>query len=131
MADATTENRLPFKKENSLEKRKELSGKIRAAHPDRVPVIVERHPSSTLLPEIPKRKFLAPGDITVGQFVVEIRKHIKLRPEEAIFWFVNGKALALGGTLMSQVYEQHKDEDGFLYVVYAGQDFFGSEGFFG
>jgi len=30
---------------------------------------------------------------------------------------VNGKALALGGALMSQVYEQHKDEDGLFSAL--------------
>jgi GABA(A) receptor-associated protein len=30
-----------------------------------------------------------PADITVGKFVYEIRKHMKLSPEKAIFLFVN------------------------------------------
>ena len=34
-------------------------------------------------------RFLVPADITVGKFVYEIRKHMKLSPEKAIFLFVN------------------------------------------
>merc|ERR1712000_161275 len=73
-------DRVPFKQENSLEKRTRLAAKIRAAHPDRVPVIVEKHARSKLIPDISKRKFLAPGDIAVTQLISEIRKHIELRP---------------------------------------------------
>ncbi|KAL6054128.1 ubiquitin-like protein atg8 [Balamuthia mandrillaris] len=124
MTEVATE-RMPFKQENSLPKRKRLASKIRQAHPDRVPVIVERHQKSTNVPDIAKRKFLAPGDISVAQFVSEIRKHIKLAPDTAIFLFVNGTVLPQSGALMSQVYEQHKDEDGFLYVVYSGESYFG------
>eukprot|EP01087_Luapelamoeba_hula_P002027 TRINITY_DN117_c0_g1_i1.p2 TRINITY_DN117_c0_g1~~TRINITY_DN117_c0_g1_i1.p2 ORF type:complete len:130 (-),score=17.04 TRINITY_DN117_c0_g1_i1:651-1040(-) len=126
MDSNTDQQRLPYKQENSFEKRAGLSAKIRRAHPDRVPVIVERHAKNTTVPDIQKRKFLAPGDITVAQFVSEIRKHIQLKPEEAIWLFVNGSALPHSAAVMSQIYEQHKDEDGFLYIVYSGQDLFGS-----
>jgi hypothetical protein len=34
-------------------------------------------------------RYLVPADITVGKFVFEIRKHMKLSPEKAIFLFVN------------------------------------------
>ena len=30
--------------------------------------------------------------------------------------------------LMSSVYEDHKDEDGFLYITYSGENTFGSSG---
>jgi GABA(A) receptor-associated protein len=29
---------------------------------------------------------------------------------------------------MSSVYEDHKDEDGFLYITYSGENTFGSNG---
>lgn len=29
---------------------------------------------------------------------------------------------------MSSVYEDHKDEDGFLYITYSGENTFGSSG---
>ncbi|KAE8956555.1 hypothetical protein PR001_g31694, partial [Phytophthora rubi] len=41
------------------------------------------------IPDIDKKKFLVPADLTVGQFVYVIRKRIKLSPEKAIFIFVN------------------------------------------
>ena len=43
---------------SKTEKRTRLAAKIRAAHPDRVPVIVEKHARSKLIPDISKRKYV-------------------------------------------------------------------------
>ena len=53
-----------------------------------------------------------PSDLTVGQFVYVIRKRIKLSPEKAIFIFVD-EVLPPTAALMSSIYEEHKDEDGY------------------
>lgn len=70
-------------------------------------------------------RYLIPMDLTVGQFVYVIRKRISVPPEKAIFIFVNNM-LPPTASLMSQVYEQHKDEDGFMYMMYGGENTFGS-----
>ena len=31
----------------------------------------------------------------------------------------------MAAALMSAVYDEHKDEDGFLYIVYSGENTFG------
>ncbi|KAK7254708.1 formin-like protein [Aureococcus anophagefferens] len=49
--------------------------------------------------------YLRAADLTVGQFIYVIRKRIKLPPERAIFIF--------------------KDEGGFLYITYSGENTFG------
>jgi hypothetical protein len=56
---------------------------------------------------------LVPADLTVGQFVYVIRKRIKLSPEKAIFIFVD-EVLPPTAALMSSIYEEHKDEDGYV-----------------
>jgi hypothetical protein len=48
--------------------------------------------------------------------VYVIRKRIKLSPEKAIFIFVD-EVLPPTAALMSSIYEEHKDEDGFLYIT--------------
>ncbi len=45
-------------------------------------------------------------------------------PDKAIFIFINN-VLAPTASQMSRIYEEHKDEDGFLYVVYSGEETFG------
>ena len=96
-----------------------------------------------------------PADLTVGQFVYVIRKRIKLSPEKAIFIFINNvlpptgtclmpmsvsfssvasivlrRAVSVShmlctAALMSNIYEEQKDVDGFLYITYSGENTFG------
>jgi len=87
-------------------------------------VIVERAEKSDI-PTLDKKKYLVPADLTVGQFVYVIRKRIKLNAEKAIFIFVNN-VLPPTAALMNAIYEEHKDDDGFLYVTYSGENTFGS-----
>lgn len=100
-----------YKEDHAFEKRRAEGEKIRRKYPDRVPVIVEKAPKARigdLVREkdqwnilwnnpflIPfycfqdKKKYLVPSDLTVGQFYFLIRKRISLRPEDALFFFVN------------------------------------------
>ncbi|CAN8280271.1 unnamed protein product [Cochlearia groenlandica] len=107
-----------------IEKRKSESSRIRGKYPDRVPVIVEKAGESDV-PNIDKKKYLVPSELTVGQFVFVIRKRIQLSAEKAIFIFVDN-VLPPTGALLSSLYEDKKDEDGFLYVTYSGENTFGS-----
>ena len=108
-----------------LESRKASASSIRAKHPDRIPVIVDRRSGDKSLPDIDKKKFLVPADLTIGQFMYVIRKRIKLAPEQAIFLFVGGGTLPASVATLQAVYDSHKDEDGFLYMTYSGENFFG------
>ena len=108
-----------------LEGRKAQSETIRAKHPDRIPVIVEKRAGDKQLPDIDKKKFLVPADLSVGQFMYVIRKRIKLSPEQAIFLFVAHGTVPPSVSTLQAVYDQHKDEDGFLYLTYSGENFFG------
>jgi len=118
---------LTFKQENPLEKRKALCERLRNTYPDRVPVIVERAPRTRPeIPEISRKKFLAPSDITVAKFSAEIRRHVKLPPQTAIYLFVNGNVIPQPAAPMAQLYSLYRDEeDGFLYILYSGQEVFG------
>lgn len=114
---------LPFREKYTEKRRKEEADRIIQKYPDRVPVIVERAPKSSIT-LIRKNKFLIPMDLTVGQFVYVIRKRIKLAPEEAIFLFINDIIPSID-TLMSELYEQQKSSDNFLYVLYHSENVFG------
>merc|ERR1712097_137173 len=113
-----------FKDEHTYEKRVEEADKIRKKHPDRIPVICEKSEGSDI-PEIDRKKYLVPQELTVGQFVYVVRKRLRLPPEKAIFIFVDGRLPSNGAALMSQMYKDYKDQDGFLYVTYSGENTFG------
>lgn len=113
-----------FKNEHPFDKRKSEADRIRIKYPDRIPVIAEKSDKSNL-PDIDKKKYLVPSDLTMGQFVYVIRKRIKLPADQAIFIFVNN-TLPPPSALMSQVYKEHADSDGFVYCLISGESSFGS-----
>uniref|UniRef100_A0A2K6LXR3 GABA type A receptor associated protein like 1 n=1 Tax=Rhinopithecus bieti TaxID=61621 RepID=A0A2K6LXR3_RHIBE len=92
-----------YKEDHPFEYRKKEGEKIRKKYPDRVPVIVEKAPKARV-PDLDKRKYLVPSDLTVGQFYFLIRKRIHLRPEDALFFFVNNTIPPTSAT-MGQLYE--------------------------
>jgi GABA(A) receptor-associated protein len=107
----------------SLEQRKQESARMMTRYPGRIPIIVNkaRH---TDAPDLDKTKFIAPADLTVGQFIYIVRRRLELTSEKTLFLFING-TLPTTSTLISQLYEYHKAEDGFLYMIYAGESTFG------
>lgn len=114
-----------FKSQHSLEKRTQISTKIRREHPDRVPIILERAPGKNT-PPTSKTKYLAPQVITIGKFSHEIRRHIQLDSNEALYLFVGGSNLVPSNITMNELYQRYRDEDGFLYIKYGCEATFGS-----
>ena len=111
-----------FKKKNSFEKRLKESTNIRQTYPDRIPVICER--KDKRIPELDKKKYLVPFDLTMGQFSFIIRRRLRLSPEKAIFFHFRETLVPLS-TSMNFLYDKCSDEDGFLYVLYSGENVFG------
>ena len=109
--------------EKPLEKRQKEYQRITKDHPDRIPIIVENSKDSNM-PDLNKKKFLVPKDLTVGDFIVIIRKRVKISPEMAIFLFV-GDMIPPSVNTIEYLYSQHKSEDGFLYLTYSGENTFG------
>ena len=62
----------------------------------------------------------------VGQFYFLIRKRIHLRPEDALFFFVNNVIPPTSAT-MGQLYQEHHEEDFFLYIAYSDESVYGAQ----
>ncbi|KAM7277117.1 hypothetical protein ACFE04_018983 [Oxalis oulophora] len=112
-----------FKDEFTFEKRVEESREILAKYADRVPVIVDKFHRSDL-PDMEKKKFLVPRDMSIGQFIHILSNRLRLTPGKALFVFVQN-TLPQTATLMDSVYESYKDEDGFVYMCYSTEKTFG------
>lgn len=112
-----------FKKKYSFNKRKDESKNVIEKYPDRIPIIVQKHKNSDIS-DIDKCKYLVPKSMTITQFSFIIRKRIKLNSSQAIFITINNKLVSSGKTI-SEIYNDEKDEDGFLYIVYTGENTFG------
>ncbi|KAH8367734.1 hypothetical protein KR084_002164 [Drosophila pseudotakahashii] len=136
-----------YKEEHAFEKRRAEGDKIRRKYPDRVPVIVEKAPKARI-GDLDKKKYLVPSDLTVGQFYFLIRKRIHLRPEDALFFFVNNVIPPTSATMGSlyqvtnhcpafvpthnlihvpfaSLLKEHHEEDYFLYIAYSDENVYG------
>ena len=58
--------------------------------------------------------------------IIIFRNRMSLSSTQAFYLIVNNKSLASMSMTMAEVYKEEKDEDGFLYMVYASQEMFGS-----
>ena len=72
-------------------------------------------------------RYLAPGDLTAYQFGFIIRKRIRLPEKDSLYFFVNGRYILKGENMMSEVYQQRKDPDGFLYITYTDESTLGAD----
>ena len=115
-----------FKDTHPFPRRLEESKRVLEKYHDRVPVIMEKSQKNEKdgIPLLDKVKFLVPKDVSVTQLMFIIRKRIEIPPEKAIFCFING-TLPPSSSLVSDLYQTHKNEDGFLYVEYSGENTFG------
>lgn len=74
--------------------------------------------STGYIPDIDKRKYMVPADLTFGQFMHFIRSRLRLRSDTALFLFVNNDLVPMH-LLMSQIYRHCCQADGFLYCTSA------------
>ena len=55
-----------------------------------------------------------------------IRKRIELSETEAFFFFTSNNTMPPSSSSLRELYSNNKDEDGFLYLYYCGENVFGS-----
>jgi len=111
-----------FKLNKPYEKRVAESDRIICKYPERVPIICQRINNN--VPEIDRSKYLCPRDLSIANFMLLIRKRLQLSPEKALYLFIDNKIVPCS-QLLGTVYERKKDDDGFLYINYAGESTFG------
>ncbi|KAK6132952.1 hypothetical protein DH2020_033336 [Rehmannia glutinosa] len=69
-------------------------------------------------------QYLVPADLTVGQFVYVVSKELSSVPRKQSSSL--SRTFSPTAAMMSAIYEENKDEDGFLYMTYSGENTFGS-----
>ncbi|XP_071444607.1 microtubule-associated protein 1 light chain 3 alpha-like [Hetaerina americana] len=114
-----------YKTRKSFATRKEEVKAIRKKFPTKVPVIVEKYDKEKALPLLDKTKFLVPKEITMSQFVSIIRNRSELKSHQAFYLLINNKSITSMSKTVAQIYNEYKEEDGFLYITYASQEAFG------
>ncbi|GBN63674.1 Microtubule-associated proteins 1A/1B light chain 3C [Araneus ventricosus] len=119
------QRRKTFKERRSLEMRKMESFEVRSKFLKKVPVIVEKSDREKVLPYLDRVKFLVPLDMTMSQFVGIVRTRLKLKPTQTFYLMLNNRSVVTMSRYMGDIYDEYKDEDGFLYCTYAAQEMYG------
>lgn len=109
--------------QTSLEERKRLSDQVLSQYSERVPILVDKIHKSPL-PNLVKNKFLVPSYITIGEFLHQIRNSISLGADQGLILFIN-EMIPPTSSIIGVIYEKYKNEDGFLYIAYTGENVFG------
>ncbi|XP_062892209.1 microtubule-associated proteins 1A/1B light chain 3C-like [Mobula hypostoma] len=121
----------PFKERRGVDVRKAEADSIRSKFPNKLPVIVERYAKERSLPQLDRSKYLVPLELSMCQFTIIIRNRMALSSKQAFYLMVHNQSVASTSLTMAEIYEEFKEEDGFLYVTYASQEMFGSLGLTG
>ena len=98
--------------------------KVRIKYPNKIPLFIYRSKRDKSLQDINCNKFLVPDNITLGQFMVIIRKRLKLESNIALFILINNTIPCSSDSIL-QIYENHKNKDGMLVLEYCGENVFG------
>lgn len=107
----------------TLQKRQQNIRTLKLRYPTRIPTIV--YTKNNAIPITEKSKFLVEDKVTVAEFIHVLRKYVKLQQQESIFLFTEDNTIPASSSLLSNVYREHKNEDGFLYIEYNIENTFG------
>lgn len=107
-------------KETPLHERITTSQKIKQKYPGRVPIIVDSFEDI----EFEKYKYIVSLESTVGEFLYELKKRLKLNSRESIFLLTNNTLLSNSDSI-SIIYKKFKSVDDFLYIIVSKENVFG------
>lgn len=116
---------MSFKQSFDFNTRQKESEKIKNKYPNKIPVIAEKGKNSSIS-GAQRHKFLVQEDMTLSQFMVVLRKRVKLKSEDALFIYLEGNTLAPTSATMASLSKDHGDKDGFLYIIYCSENTFGT-----
>ena len=108
-------------KNQKLEERIRLCDNILLRNINRVPIIIDGKNELNIL----KNKYIAPKNLTMGQFLFILKTKINAKPTDSIFILCNNK-LVNNTDIIGDIYEKNKEEDGFLYMYVTIENTFGN-----
>lgn len=103
----------------SFEKRKEHSNNILKRYEDRKPVIITNSDNNT------HYKFLMLNNHTISTLLITLKKRLDIHPEDSIYVFVNKSIIPTPINTIIELYNEYKDEDGYLYMDVRKENTFG------
>lgn len=113
---------LSYKQKYTFQERLERSQVMRSKYPNKIPIVLIAEKGIVLK----SNQFLVGNDLTFSQFISMVRKNYatELKSHEAIFCIVN-KCLPPNASLLSQIFAEHAEPDGILYITIKKESTFG------
>lgn len=114
-------------KEYNIEKAHSILEKKEYQNQNYSLVILDRF--DTRVSKIDKHKYVCPGCLQFGEFMMTVRKKLKLSPDEALFFYIldeKGKANIIPRAIetMATLYKQYSI-NGYMFVTYTIESTFG------
>ena len=111
-----------YKRHKSHDERVAEFSQMHTKHPDRKCIVFE-----TKDVNLKKFKFLTPQDMTLGQLLTVVRKHMENIPATtALFMFSEDNIVLSPSMLVSQVHTRHQSNDGAVYIMLRKENTFGA-----
>jgi hypothetical protein len=93
---------------------------------DRIPIIIEKNVKDNTLARLDTNKYLIHGDSNVISVLNLLREKLKLTENQSIYLTIYNTNVILNPShTLNSVYNNHKHNDGFLYIEYYGENTFG------
>ena len=86
-------------------------------YPDRVPVYIRKKRGDDI-PDLENHKYLVPRDMTVGQFMIIIRKKVALDSNKVLFIFTDNNTLPPNSETVGNIHKDNARPDGILYTTF-------------
>jgi GABA(A) receptor-associated protein len=123
-------------KKISFEERKKQSNKIIDKYKDKYPIYLTFDNNIDIditKVDINLNKYIVSSELTLGQFLAIIRKKINFNSNESLTLFIEeyvkdyfkSAILCLNSSTIREIYNKHKDPDGFLYIKVVKENSFG------
>ena len=114
----------PYRNSKPLDERLVESNMIMSKYPDRRTIILETEYNCDLWGiKYPKRKWLLLKEMSVDQYIKIIRKGYNIQKidgnEQDLYLYINNKAINDSELTIEDLYNQHVDRDGYLYMTYS------------
>ena len=119
----STDNKSSDKESKKDDKMTEYN-RIIKRYPDKIPIILTMCEQCTNLPPLVKNKYIVPKDISIAQFLFIIRKKLNINESMAIFFFCKKKLIPTSKKL-EDIYDEYKEDNGFVYFEYTSENTFG------
>ena len=103
-----------FKEVKPFEERRKMFLTIMNKCENKIPIIIETDKRASL--NFFSLAISIKPTRSVYKIIQTTRKKIAIPENEALYFYCN-KKLLMGKRVIGEIYEQHKDEDGFLYIT--------------